>query len=186
MVHPIIDEYYNYNPYHRRSSKFVQDKGLVTNEKNNGGTPAVTPGLANDENKKLGSLNIRDSVATTIVPSLRNRSLSPHPSPSNELPPMRQACLNTLSAMPSAAQSLNDLSPTQSNDIRILSALSHRDPSRPQEQGNTKKKRTSLSNYLAPPQPQVQEDISDSLERPERRQSYGDPLKIAKFFPELN
>ncbi len=33
MVHPIIDEYYSYNPYHSRSSKFAQDKGLVTNEK---------------------------------------------------------------------------------------------------------------------------------------------------------
>lgn len=33
MVHPIIDDYYSYNPYHSRSSKFVQDKGLVTNEK---------------------------------------------------------------------------------------------------------------------------------------------------------
>jgi glutamine amidotransferase len=47
MVHPIIDEYYSYNPYHSRSSKFAQDKGLVTNEKAPRNTPpaAVTPGL---------------------------------------------------------------------------------------------------------------------------------------------
>lgn len=33
MVHPIIDNYYSYNPYHCRSSKFVQEKGLVADEK---------------------------------------------------------------------------------------------------------------------------------------------------------
>ncbi|KAL5611572.1 hypothetical protein BROUX41_000843 [Berkeleyomyces rouxiae] len=33
MVHPIIDQYYNRNPDHVRSSAFVQTKGLATNEK---------------------------------------------------------------------------------------------------------------------------------------------------------
>lgn len=55
MVHPIIDEYYNYNPSHSRSSKFVQDKGLVTNEKGtlSSSSPAVTPSPGNYELAKV-------------------------------------------------------------------------------------------------------------------------------------
>jgi len=46
MIHPIIDKYYSHNPYHARSSKFVQDKGLITNEKNGAGaTPLASPGI---------------------------------------------------------------------------------------------------------------------------------------------
>lgn len=31
MIHPIIDEYYNYNPAYERSSGFAVSKGLVSN-----------------------------------------------------------------------------------------------------------------------------------------------------------
>ncbi|KAF4120858.1 glutamine amidotransferase [Geosmithia morbida] len=33
MMHPIVDKYYERDPYHTRSSAFVQEKGLVSNEK---------------------------------------------------------------------------------------------------------------------------------------------------------
>ncbi|KAB8296707.1 hypothetical protein EYC80_002127 [Monilinia laxa] len=59
MVHPIIDEYYNHNPYHSRSSQFVTEKGLVTNEKS---TPATTPA-------PNASLSLHQSLAKTLNPS---------------------------------------------------------------------------------------------------------------------
>lgn len=33
MIQPIVDKYYERDPYHVRSSAFVQAKGLVSNEK---------------------------------------------------------------------------------------------------------------------------------------------------------
>jgi len=154
MVHPIIDEYYNYNPYHSRSSKFVQDKGLVTNEKGslNGTSPAVTPGIPNGRRTNLSS-SLHDSIASTLVPSLR--SGSPALSPATELPRVT----------------------TPLSDLRNLS-IQGRDSYKPQELGNTKKKRKSLST---PQVAQLQEE-----ESPPQRASYGDPLKIAQYFPELN
>jgi len=63
MVHPIIDEYYNHNPYHLRSSAFVVEKGLVSNEK--GITPPTrspgTPIEPSEESKKhLAALGMHE------------------------------------------------------------------------------------------------------------------------------
>ena len=48
MVHPIIDEFYNANPSHSRSSKFAQTKGqTITNSKKEVLTPGTsTPNVA--------------------------------------------------------------------------------------------------------------------------------------------
>jgi glutamine amidotransferase len=158
MVHPIIDEYYNYNPYHKRSSKLVQDKGLVTNEKT---TPATTPGVTNGhppKSKVLSSLH--ESLASSLVPAMHSTSsVSPLLSPTQENNP------------------ISDLR----NVISNLTA-SARDPTRPQELGNTKKKRKSLSS-CSPSQTMHEDPEPDS---PPPRAAYGDPLKIAQYFPELN
>jgi len=177
MVHPIIDEYYSYNPYHSRSSKFVQDKGLVTNEKAARATAASTPALQNIDFGKHMDLQIpterpkksrtpsslHESIATTLTPSMHSSTISPALTPS----------LESSSIQPPL-------------DIRHLSSLQNiRDPAKPQEQGNTKKKRRSLSgmeNAYAPNQQQPQ--IPDSPEV--RPSAYGDPMKIAQYFPELN
>lgn len=169
MVHPIIDEYYNYNPYHSRSSQYVQDKGLVSNEKGLNGiaTPAATPNLLNGRKSAL-SASLHESIASTLLPSMHSRSASPALSPANEIVPR-------FTAPPS--------------DLRHLTSV-HNLPVQEQrtvEQGNTKKKRTSiiaLDQALAQPQPQhePQSPIPDS---PPPR-AYGDPSKIAQYFPELN
>jgi glutamine amidotransferase len=157
MVHPIIDEYYNYNPYHKRSSKLIQDKGLVTNEK--GSTP-TTPGLVNGKpTKSKVSSSLHESLASTLVPAMRSApSASPMLSPSQEHTPLSEL----------------------RNVISNISA-SARDPTKPQELGNTKKKRKSLSSRT-PPQTTQEEPEPDS---PPQRASYGDPMKIAQYFPEL-
>ena len=158
-----MDEYYNYNPYHSRSSKFVQDKGLITNEKSAGSSslqsPAVTPGLLMNDHKRLGPSNLHDSIASTLTPSM-------HSSVSPSLPPTR--------AIPDT-------------DLRRLSLLQHnsaRDsPSR--EQGNTKKKRMSLSGTDGNVQVHHTQISSPTEETEPRSQAFGDPDKIMQFFPEL-
>jgi glutamine amidotransferase len=163
MVHPVIDEYYNYNPYHKRSSKLVQDKGLVTNEKN---TPATTPGVANGQRAKSNVSSLHESIASTLVPAMHSSSISPR----------------SVSPMLSPAQENTPI-----NDLRqVISNLtaSARDPTRPQELGNTKKKRKSLSSRDATQIPQ--EDSDPVPDSPPPRAAYGDPLKIAQYFPELN
>lgn len=164
MVHPIIDEYYNYNPYHKRSSKLVQDKGLVMNEKN---TCATTPGVSNGQRAKSNvSSSLHESIARTLVPAMHPsfvspRSVSPMLSPAPENTP------------------INELRQVISNFT-----ASARDPTRPQELGNTKKKRKSLSSR-DPPQV-LQEDPDPVPDSPPPRAAYGDPMKIAQYFPELN
>lgn len=165
MVHPIIDEYYSYNPYHSRSSKFVQDKGLVTNEKGaiNGTSPATTPGAP----RKMSNLStsLHDTLCRTLTPSMHTVSASPSLSPSNDNVPAR------------ISTPLSDLSSLS------LQNISARNPSRPQELGNIKKKRKSLSAHDAP---QAVESVEIQIPDSPPPRNYGDPLKIAQYFPELN
>jgi glutamine amidotransferase len=162
MVHPIIDEYYNYNPSHSRSSKFAQDKGLVTNEKGtstpaHSSTPARSSTPTRPELYRLRSTlgsSLHESLASTLVPSM-HVAISPA------------------------------LSPTTEN-LPSLPSLSTRDSNRPQEMTNTKKKRKSPITREREPQAQAEavEPVPDSP--PPQRTAYGDPNKIAQYFPELN
>jgi glutamine amidotransferase len=161
MVHPIIDDYYNYNPYHHRSSKFVQDKGLCTNEKQANGTgtspsPSATPYLAIPAHKQPlfpTSRDLHTSIASTLVPLSRSQSPLANGSNGSSVSDLRN--LSTVQNMPREAK--------------------------PQELGNTKKKR-------APTREEVQE-LERALAQAnvqETRTAYGDPMKIAQYFPELN
>ncbi|EHK99431.1 hypothetical protein M7I_4729 [Glarea lozoyensis 74030] len=92
MVHPIIDEYYNHNPYHRRSSKFVHDKGLITNEKGNPNNPVSPSGnpapLTLSLNKSTiipaSKSNPHNSAASTLLDPI-----SPALTPAREISPLR-------------------------------------------------------------------------------------------------
>ncbi|KUJ10018.1 Amidophosphoribosyltransferase-like protein precursor [Mollisia scopiformis] len=165
MVHPIIDEYYNHNPYHSRSSQYVQDKGLVTSEKSV--TRTGTPSLPNGKKSAL-SASLHENIAGTLLPSMHNRSASPALSPANENTPRYVSALS---------------------DLRYLTSVPNLHPQEPRvmEQGNTKKKRTSISaedQLNAQHQPVVpqQPEVPDS---PPAR-TFGDPSKIAQYFPEVS
>jgi glutamine amidotransferase len=170
MIHPIIDEYYVYNPYHSRSSKFAVGKGLVTNEKSpspRAATPIAIPGLIPEDLKKHlpPSKMQQENVFKNLTPEMHS--------------PL------AIRTLPSDA-SLRSHSENGSNtllDIHRVAPLPARDPARPQEQGNMKKKRRSLVAI----EPVVQAG-PEHIERPStpERASYGDPAKIARFFPELN
>jgi glutamine amidotransferase len=149
MVHPIIDDYYNCNPYHRRSSKFVQDKGLITNEKQPNGastSPGVMPGLALPAAKKPLSPISRD-IASTLVPV-----------PARAKTPVSNGSL--------------------ASDLRKLTVVQNQTrEAKPQEMGNTKKKRAL-----------TREDVQEQQQEVESpaQTAFGNPLKIAQYFPELN
>lgn len=73
MVHPILDKYYERDPYHVRSSAFVQAKGLASNEKlpsNGSGSPAVDgPGFA--ANRSLSPNLCRRSLTPSSLREMR-------------------------------------------------------------------------------------------------------------------
>lgn len=121
MMHPILDKYYERDPYHVRSSAFVQAKGLVSNEKApslGSASPAVdTPG--NDGLKKmLGATAASRSLSPDLarrpavplrskVSSQRKSSLSSNVSPGQG---------NVTAKRCSAALSHTSLSEDQSSD----------------------------------------------------------------------
>ena len=172
MIHPIIDENYVYNPYHSRSSKFVTEKGLITNEK--GSTPSATspiatPSLLPEDLKKHlpPSKMQQENIFRSLTPEMHS-PLAIRTWPSNQS--LRSHSENTGNAL---------------LDIRRVTPLPVRDSARPQEQGNTKKKRRSIVAIEPVVQPEPE---PEHIERPatSERTSYGDPAKIARFFPELN
>lgn len=70
MVHPILDKYYERDPYHVRSSAFVQAKGLVSNEKAPSGS-CISPG------NEASTPAIMDGHKKFMAQSLCSRSFSP-------------------------------------------------------------------------------------------------------------
>jgi glutamine amidotransferase len=163
MVHPIIDEYYNYNPYHSRSSKYVENKGLVTNEKVSR-SPLSTPGHFTAECSRRSS-NTHDGVTTALLPSM-------HASLSSSLPSFSE---------PSYLNSIGD--------IRHLASIPNANINagiKAPEQGNTKKKRRSLVGAENFPIQQANVPEPPPEEPAVRMTAYGDPNKIAQYFPELN
>lgn len=168
MVHPIIDEYYNHNPYHSRSSQFVTEKGLVTNEKS---TAATTPA-------PNASLSLHQSLAKTL-----NHS-SAFLSPREDYNPSAVSNTN--------ASKISDirLSPAVSRPTTAST--------RSGEQGNTKKKRAAAPTVSAsvqiPPNTMnagASSEISgfdyiNTPDTPELIRSCENRNKLSQYFPELD
>lgn len=195
MVHPIIDEYYNQNPAHHRSSQYVAEKGLITN-KSADKTCATPPVACNGK----------------IVPPLPSPQVEPPNKFLSSPPPSR---LNESYTSPSTTPRSTERS--NENTARHLSIVSSRDPSRPQEQGNTKKKRVSIEPQgLGEPDLEFitanivgQQPLTPNHNRfsrasaasaatvssmgssggalgTTRETGYGSPAKINQYFPELS
>jgi glutamine amidotransferase len=184
MVHPIQDRYYDRNPHHKRSAAYVQTKGLAANEKNpaaKGGAPS-TPAAGMDQEilKRVHgptipfgtSTRARESEASSSAYHL-TRTRTPL-SQSETSTQTAQSDIRTVTAPPPVART---------NSGQQTPA-----------QGNIKKKRASLSavdapNY-GPINPPAFMDVEQSssplqsLDSPDT--GYGNPNKIAQFFPELN
>lgn len=169
MVHPIIDEYYNHNPYHSRSSQFVTDKGLVTNEKS---TPAPTPA-------PTGSTLLHQSLARAINPS--SVMLSPR---ENYDPNTGNNASHT-----SAISDIRHATPAASRP-----SISY---NKSGEQGNTKKKRAAApapaivqipanTMHAGASNGTSGVDYIDTPDTPELTKNSDSRNKIAQYFPELD
>jgi glutamine amidotransferase len=149
MVHPILDQYYDRDPHHRRSAAFARAKGLETNEKASArlGTPlATTPSIAVEvETQKKFLPTIPFGTATVSRVRAPLSHLEPNNSPAQV--PMRSA------------------------------------PQQPPSQGNIKKKRASLTTVDTHTST-LPQDSSPVSPEPTRNE-FGNPNKIAQFFPEL-
>ncbi|CAD6443824.1 c3dd40b6-cdd9-4264-ac68-46b3e84ccfcd [Sclerotinia trifoliorum] len=169
MVHPIIDEYYNHNPYHSRSSQFVTDKGLVTNEKS---TPATT-------STPTTPMSVHQSLAKSLNPS--SAMLSPRENYNPNI-------LNNTSYTP-AISDIRQAIPAPSRPA-ITSYKSG-------EQGNTKKKRTtapvpalvqipagSMDSMVSSGTSGI--DYMDTPDTPELTRNSDSRNKLAQYFPELD
>lgn len=182
MVHPIIDENYIQNPAHTRSSQYVAEKGLITNPTDKTCSPRTATLPPAPVSKTSPSSDSSDrhvplpvSRLSECMSSISNRSLSPERANENGY-----------------------------RSISNISNLSGRDPAKPQEQGNTKKKRVSLMDLdpqtLNEPdveyQPQslqsqrhgraTSASASINTSPSSDRTNYGSAAKITQYFPELS
>lgn len=168
MVHPIIDQYYNRSPYHMRSAAFVHTKGLAANEKSTVpsrmSTPAAPSLLPNDLD-----LAQKKSMGPTIPFSMM-RSRTP------ELSTMLPRGRTSLSVVEPAPTSY-----PLNNPPLIRQASSPNPPS----QGNIKRKRMSLNELEHAQGGPFNTDQEPTTPEEPPRTEFGNPNKIAQFFPEL-
>lgn len=207
LVHPIMDQYYDRNPYHRRSTAYVKTKGLAANEK---ATAKLTPpildlpaGVDNGESppqpqarKFLGptipAFGITRPPKSQLPEKTRAKtSLSQHIEASSSSSHGNNGTVNTGS--PTTTTSPSSSTPP---DIRSTTTPG---PVRQQPvpaQGNIKKKRASLHAVDSTLTVQhhhhlphhghghTQHETSPITPEPSRTE-FGNPNKIAQYFPEL-
>jgi glutamine amidotransferase len=173
IVHPIADQYYERNPYHRRSVAFVTNKGLTANEK----TPRLGTPLASPAAAALEHMEHQKKLFGPSIPFV-SRSHTPETS---SIPRVR----TPLSVSETVAST---------SDIRSLTAPpppSRSSSQQPPSQGNIKKKRKSLTGLDGPAHlggvgnALMEPDNPSPLTPEPTRSEFGNPQKIAQFFPEL-
>lgn len=175
MVHPIMDKYYDRNPRHSRSAAYVQTKGLTANEKSaqRGATPVPTP-------------------STSLEVEVHKRLLGPTIPFGNS----SRSRLTETANLPRTRTPLSFSETSTQPDVRSITEppairpIMNSTPS----QGNIKKKRASLgaveagigSLTLGGIASYADLDQHSPLTPEPHRTEYGNPNKIAQFFPELN
>lgn len=208
LVHPIMDQYYDRNPYHRRSTAYVKTKGLAANEKATAKlTPPrldISPSVDNAESppqpqtrKFLGPTIPAFGITRTPKNQISERDIKSQAKTS--LPQHIETCSShgnngtVNSGSPTATTS-----PSSSNtlDLRSATAPGHFRQQPVPAQGNIKKKRASLHAVDAPLTVQHhhhvpvqghghgQHETSPITPEPSRTE-FGNPNKIAQYFPEL-
>lgn len=189
MVHPIMDQYYDRNPHHRRSTAFVRTKGLSANEKGTSrsgtplGLPSSVPSVSSLPNFPDHPEPHKQRLRGPTIPSIPSSSpLSRTPDGSlsvSTLPRSRTPLSHAETVTPDAP----------ATDIREVTAppTIRSTPQQPPAQGNIKKKRAlpstveaahgggGLAQYF---------DASPVTPEPVRTE-FGNPNKIAQMFPEL-
>ncbi|KAK4103888.1 N-terminal nucleophile aminohydrolase [Parathielavia hyrcaniae] len=202
MVHPIMDQYYDRNPHHRRSAAFVRTKGLSANEKGTSrtGTPFNLPAGIPTISSLPQLLDHPEShkprfrgPTIPMIPSSLSRSRTPDPSSSGLALPRSRTPLSraeTLVPDPSSALQASPMDVRALTEPPVLRVVSQPPPA----QGNIKKKRASVSAVEATAGAhsgggggmlaQYVADMSPIAPEPVRNE-FGSSNKIARMFPEL-
>ncbi|KAK3901158.1 nucleophile aminohydrolase [Staphylotrichum tortipilum] len=211
MVHPIMDQYYDRNPHHRRSTAFVRTKGLSANEKATSrvGTPFGLPGSGPsavsisqfpsppEPHKQPLRVPTGPQIPTSIFRSRTPDGFSSTAASASTstLPRVRTPLAHAEPAPPTPEPAASSSSSLQAPpmDVRALTAppvIRTAAAGAPlPAQGNIKKKRASLS-AVEPAQSGglggllQYVDTSPVALEPVRTE-YGNPNKIARMFPEL-
>lgn len=189
MVHPIMDQYYDRNPHHRRSTAFVRNKGLAANEKTSSrsGTPLGAP----------PTIDMETVAKKFLGPTIPSFSMASRPRGAVAgTAPIVGGCCGPTSTIPRVRTPLSQSeAAAPPSDVRTITgplpviqtqapASSQQQPS----QGNIKKKRASLSTTNTDngsvTSLQTQDQHSPTTPEPSRSE-FGNPNKIAQFFPEL-
>ena len=192
MVHPIMDQYYDRNPQHRRSTAFVRTKGLSANEKGTSragtpfGLPAGIPAVSAAPQLPDHPEPLKQRLRGPTIPSIPVPRVLDTFSSTSTLPRSRTPLSHseTVSPEPSSLQ-------TPSTDVRALTAppLLRATSQQPPAQGNIKKKRASLSAveavHAGGSAGLVQYFDTSPITPEPARAEYGTPDKIARMFPEL-
>jgi glutamine amidotransferase len=155
MVHPILDRYYDRSPYHKRSAKFVQTRGLAANEKtlvSASATPLSTPGAELEVRQSLGRTTTF-GVLRSLTPDLSNAASHSGPSQSGTRSPEPPTVILAVSAQP-------------------------------RDQGNIKK-RASLVSIGTGSLSSEDSDPQSPLTPEQPRTVLARPNKLARYFPEL-
>lgn len=177
FVEDIKDQFYNRDPWLRRSAGYVHSKGLAANEKT--ATPPGLPSpsvIVTDDSQHAEKRHLGPTIPLSLM-----RSVSPQISQAGTPEPSYNPYA------PSRLRATISGGTTQlSSDVRSVAASSDGTPAHPQNppsQGNIKKKRMSLSD-LPQSQAASETEVPSPLS-PVQRLAFGDPAKIARFFPEL-
>ncbi|KAK3378356.1 nucleophile aminohydrolase [Podospora didyma] len=182
MVHPIMDQYYDRNPHHRRSAAFVRTKGLAANEKTSSraGTPLPVPLTVGDNHNQLDVASLASQkkfLGPTIPFSVTSNS--------GNVPRARTSLSHCEVAAPTTLPQQAQSSAAQP-DHRSLRSAPQQQQLQP-SQGNIKKKRASLTTVeaaYAAANPLLHHDASPVSPEPARTE-FGNPAKLAQYFPEL-
>lgn len=186
FIEDIRDQFYTSDPWQRRSAGFVHSKGLVANEKTSSPPALPSPSLVVTDSNRPGKIQ---NSQTHLGPNTTYNLLrSGHPQPPQSGTLASPTDNGAPEIVPRQFRATVSIGSTAGNtDVRSITispdAMS---PQRTPSQGNIKKKRMSLSDL---PQAQGQANTENSNSTPlspvERNTAFGDPAKIAQFFPEL-
>ncbi|KAM7199227.1 putative glutamine amidotransferase DUG3 [Naviculisporaceae sp. PSN 640] len=207
LVHPIMDQYYDRNPYHRRSTAYVKTKGLAANEKT---TAKLVPPILDlpagvDNSESPPQPQARKFLGPKIPAFGSTRP------PKNQIQEKTHAKTSLSQHIEASSSSsshgsngtVNTGSPTTTSpssstppDLRSATTPGSVRQQPVPAQGNIKKKRASLHAVDSTltvqhhhPLPHhghghMQHETSPVTPEPSRTE-FGNPNKIAQYFPEL-
>lgn len=179
----IRDQFCDKDPWQRRSAGFVHSKGLVANEKTATASGLRSPDVVVSDSDQAAEHAAKKIHQGPTIPFSMMRSLTPQISrtttpeiSSNYSAPSRpERATMAFVSNPSTADV---------RSVKDTPEYKQSSQANPPAQGNIKKKRMTLSDL--PSMPGQSADVGPPTPvSPAERAAYGDPAKIARFFPEL-